>query len=118
MGLKRARDETGERRGGLARRSLEEADRVLRDAAIADLEVQVGAGGPPRSSGFGDLGSALHDLPLLDEEPGAMRVARGEVVAVVDLDQIAVLGMGTRVDHDAAGSGENRGADVHREIEP
>src|SRR5712692_2802562 len=100
----------------LARRGLKKPDRVLRNATVADFEVQVRAGGAAGGSGFGDLASALNDLAFPDQNSRAMSVAGREVVAVVDLDQETVLRMRSRVDHHAARSRENGSPDIHGKI--
>src|SRR6266581_2578037 len=73
-------------------------------------------GGAAGRAGFRHLASALDNVAFLDEKPRAMRVAGGEIVAVVDLDHVAVLVMGPGVGHDAARRCENRGAGVDDEI--
>src|SRR5256885_11246522 len=100
----------------LTRRGLEESDRVLRHAAVADFKVQVRAGGAAGGSGFGDLASALNYFALPDQHSRAMSVAGREIVAVIDLHQEAVLWMRPRVDHHAAPCRENGSPDIHREI--
>src|SRR2546430_12007235 len=74
----------GERRGSGA--GGEKARRILRRAAVANLEVQVRAGGAAGIACERDAPAAQHDVALLDEELREMRVARDEVVAVVEVD--------------------------------
>src|SRR5215813_955159 len=64
---------------------------VLRRAAIAHLEMQVRAGRAPGGAHFADLVAPLHDIALLHVQLRLVGVARDEVVAMVDVDHVAVL---------------------------
>ena len=91
--------------------------RVLRRAAEAHLEMQVRAGRAAGRAHFTDLASARHDVALLHEQLRAMRVASDEVVAVIDVDHVAVLRMEAGEDDDAAGGGNDLRAGFGEEID-
>jgi hypothetical protein len=96
---------------------LQEAVGVLRGALEAHLEVQVRAGGTTGGTDLGDLLAALDQGTLLDQHFGGVGVTGDQLVAVIDLDQVAVLGMALGGDHDAGGGGDDRGAGVGDEID-
>src|SRR5687767_2767274 len=69
----------------------QELIRVLRCAPVADLEVQVR---PSRAAGrahFAELAPALYHLALFHDQLRLVGVARYEVIAMVDVDHVAVL---------------------------
>src|SRR3990172_7054077 len=98
---------TAGRRQGLAAwlpyRRLQEAPRVLCDALVAPFEMQVRTGGAAGRADCGDLAAAAHDLSDFDEQLGGMGIAGDEVVAMVDLDHLAVLTVIFGEHHHAAG---------------
>src|SRR3954469_23508675 len=76
---------------------------------------------PGRAAGIAREGyalRALHYVALLDEELGEMRVAGDEVVAVIEVDHVAVLRMKAGELDDPAGRGNHRRAEVGKEIDP
>src|SRR5512139_3882642 len=72
-------------------RGEQEPHRVLRGAAVANLEMQVRAGRAPGIAAVGDAAATLHQVAFLDEHLRQVRVAGDEVVAVVDVNHVAVL---------------------------
>src|SRR5262245_3590258 len=97
---------------GYGLRRLEELGRVLRAATVAHLEVQVRAGGAAGRADLGDLAAALQDVALADEQLRSVRVAGDQVVAVVDVDRIAVLRVEAGEDDYASGGGVDRRAGI------
>ena len=98
-------------------RGLQESRRILRHAVQAHLEMQMRAGRPPGGADRRDPLPAHDEVAFLDAELRRMRVARHQAVAVVDLDHFTILGVLTREDDLAAGRGDDRRADVGREVD-
>src|SRR5262245_45440333 len=98
-------------------RGFKELGRVLRRATVANLEVQVRAGGAAGRADVGDLAAALQNVAFAYIQFGAVRVAGNQVVAVVDVDHVAILRMEAREDDDARGGGVHRRAVVGEEVD-
>src|ERR1017187_10807006 len=79
--------------------------------------MHVRPGGAAGGSGLGDYRAALHQVAGFDQQFGGVSVAGGKVVAVVNIDHIAILGMEFG-DHDqAVGRGVDGGAGVDQKID-
>ena len=118
-GYGKAADFTGTWRARPARRGGgdEELARVLRRAPEAHLEMQVRAGGAAGGADFADLLATLHQIALAHHDLRGMGVARHEVVAVIDVDHVAVLGMKAGENDYAAGGSDDRRAVVGDEVD-
>src|SRR5512135_85833 len=75
----------------IARR--QEAVRIDRYAFVTHLEMQVRAGRAPGGAAEPKLAPAQHDVALLHENLRHVGIARRKTIAVIDLDQVAVLRM-------------------------
>src|SRR3989454_804587 len=97
---------------------------VLRCAAEAHFEMQVRTGRAAGIAREGDAAAALQDVAFLPEQLGQVRIPRHQIVAVIDVDDIAVLRVEARklhharrgVDDGRAGVGEEVDALVHRPL--
>src|SRR5207247_8880862 len=69
----------------------EKLRRVLRRAAEADFEMQVRTGRAAGVAREGDAAAALQDVAFLHEQLGQVRIPRHQIVAVIDVDDVAVL---------------------------
>lgn len=76
-------------RAGL--RHAQKPVRILRYALYPNLEMQMRPGGASGSSHFGDFLAPAYKLARLDEQSGSVGIPRGEFVAMVNLDQVAIL---------------------------
>src|SRR5213592_95183 len=102
----------------------EKLRRVLRCAAEAHFEMQVRTGRAAGVAREGDAAAALQDVAFLHEQLGQVRIPRHQIVAVIDVDDIAVLRVEARklhharrgVDDGRAGVGEEVDALVHRPL--
>src|SRR5713226_4130573 len=64
---------------------------VLRRAAEAHFEMQMRTGQAAGIAREGDTAAALQDFAFLHEQLGKVRVPRHQVIAVIDVDDIAAL---------------------------
>src|SRR3989442_13180625 len=90
---------------------------VLRRTAKADLEMQVWTGRAAGIAREGDTAAALQDLAFLHEQLGKVRVPRHQVVAVIDVDDIAVLRVEAGELHHARCRGDDRRAGIGEEVD-
>ena len=74
-------------------------------------------GGTAGGAGFGDYVAALHQITGLDQQLGSVGVAGGEVVAVVDIDHVAILSMNFGNNDQAAGRRVNGCTGVDQKID-
>src|SRR2546427_8861614 len=74
---------------------------VLRCAAEAHFEMQVRTGRAAGIAREGDAAAALQDVAFLHEQLGQVRIPRHQIVAVIDVDDIAVLRVEARKLHHA-----------------
>src|SRR5688572_11834956 len=98
-------------------RGDQELGGILRRAAEAHFEMQVRAGGAAGGADLADLPAPLHQVALAHHDLRGVRVARHEVVAVIDVDHVAVLGMEAGENHYAAGGGDDRRAVFGDEVD-
>jgi hypothetical protein len=96
---------------------IQEALGILRDALEAHFEVQVRAGRAAGVAAQADQLAALDDLPGLDLELGEVGIARREVVAVVEFDQVAVLGMEARPSTTPPAAARHRRSRLRAEVD-
>ena len=76
--------------------------------------------GDGRTTGVADLGyflAALNQVASLDQQMRRMGVTRGDSVAVINLDQVAILRVHFGKHHHAAGGRINRRADIGDEVD-
>src|SRR2546426_8164274 len=90
---------------------------VLRGAAIPHLEMQVRSRGAAGRADFAELAPALHHVAFLNVELRLVRAAGHEVVAVIDVDHVAVLRMEAGEHDYAGGGGGDRRATVGEKID-
>src|SRR5579872_4063055 len=99
------------------RTCLEEVDGIAGAAVDPDLVVQMNRG---HAAGGADETERLvqgDGRADLDEDPAEVGVARGEAVAVVDLDHVAVVAVPAGIAHDTVGRGENLGRSVSAQVD-
>lgn len=90
---------------------------ILRDALEAHLEVQMRAGGTAGVAAQGDQLATLDDLTRLDLKFREVGIARRELVAVVEFDQVAILRVVARAIDDTTGRGEHRRSRLRAEVD-
>src|SRR5688500_11350579 len=98
-------------------RSHQELGGVLRRAPETHLEMQMRPGRAAGRPHFGDLFAPLHQVALAHQDLGGVGVARDQVVAVVDVDHVAILRVEAGEDHHTAGGGDDRRAVVGDEVD-
>ena len=75
---------------------LEEARRVLGDALLADLEVQMRAGGTPGRADRAEQIATPQQLPRSHIDARQMGITGNQPFAMVNLDQMAKISMVSR----------------------
>src|ERR1700694_3138686 len=90
---------------------------VLRRAAEANLEMQVRTGRSTGAAREGDAAAALQNIAFLHKQLGKMRVAGYQVIAVIDIDQVAVLRVEACKLHHACRRGDDGRAGVGKKID-
>ena len=80
--------------------------------------MQVGACGTASASHFGNDLTAPDQITLFHHHPGRVRVARHQIVAMIDLHQIAVAGVKFLGDDNSTRRRMNGCSCVCREIKP
>src|SRR5688572_21798506 len=95
----------------------QELHRVLRGAAIAHFEMQMRPGGAAGRAHLAQLAAALHHFALFHEQLLLVRVARDQIVAMVDVHHVAVLRVNAGENHDAVGCGHDGRAPVGQKID-
>src|SRR5687767_1283221 len=98
-------------------RGDEELRGILRRAPEAHFEMQVRPGGAAGGADFADLLAALDQIALAHHDLRGMGVARHQVVAVIDVDHVAVLGMEPGENDDAPGGSHDRRTVIGDEVD-
>lgn len=116
--IRHARFPTPERKYRSPVRNLwEEVDRVLRDALVANFEVEMRAAGAPSRAHQSDELALGQRAAGLDQHRGHVAVDRMETVAVVDLDVDPIRAPAGK-DHRSPVGGDLRRPDSVRDVDP
>ena len=89
--------------------SAQELLRILENTLHQHLKVQMGTCGTPGVANLRNLLPTAHDITLLDQDTRRMGIARHQLIAMVDFDHIAIVGVIFLSYHDTASSSQNRG---------